>query len=95
MKTGSISLWSLSSLLFFGFFLLIGLLNVWYVSALVGVLYIVFALVYLPGFDTTLTKLLHLTIPRGLKYLVALLVLWGTLAVGDLMELFEAWMLHS
>ncbi|WP_115463027.1 hypothetical protein [Winogradskyella aurantiaca] len=95
MKTGSISLWSFSSFLFFGFFLLIGLLNVWYVSVLFGVLYMLFALVYLPGFDTAVSRILHLNVPRGLKYLVALLVLWGTLAVGDLMELFETWMLHS
>lgn len=95
MKTGSISLWSLSSFLFFGFFLLIGLLNVWYVSVLFGVLYMLFALVYLPGFDNAVSRVLPFSLPRGLKYLVALLVLWGTLAVGDLMELFEAWMLHS
>ena len=93
MKSGSISIWSFSSVFFFGLFLLIGLLNIWYVNPLIGGAYIALSMFYLPGIDKVISSQLHISIPRGLKYLVAILVLWGTLAVGDLFELFESWML--
>lgn len=92
MKAGSISVWNLGSVLFFGLFLLVGLLNVWYINPIIGAAYIILAMLYIPALDRAVTNQFQIIIPRGLKFLIALLVLWATLAVGDLYEVLGSWM---
>jgi hypothetical protein len=41
-----------------------------------------------------LNKRFDFIIPLWIKIVVGLIIIWGTLAVGDLMELFEAWLLN-
>lgn len=67
-------------------FILLGILNIIFVHIIPGVLYIIFSLIYSPIFK--------INIHPYIKLMMAIVVLWGTMAVGDLFELSEAWMLN-
>lgn len=71
-----------------GLFLIVGCLNILLVHPVSGIFYIVLALTYLPQTNKLLKKNLKFQIPDLLKIIFGLVVLWGTLAVGDLAELF-------
>ncbi|HEX7017571.1 MAG TPA: hypothetical protein VF209_01530 [Patescibacteria group bacterium] len=74
--------------IFFGIlFVIIGVLNAWLVHPVPGIFYLVLSLVYLPITDTMLKKRFGFTIPFAVKMVVGLVILWGTLAVGDLAEI--------
>jgi hypothetical protein len=68
-------------------FLIIGILNLILVHPVPGVFYILLSLIYLPATDTYLKKKINLSIPPLPKIIIALVILWGTLAVGDLAEI--------
>ncbi|MBT8188874.1 MAG: hypothetical protein KJO29_00480 [Bacteroidia bacterium] len=76
-------------------FITIGILNIFLVHPLKGIFYILLSIIYLPPIHESLQSKFGFSINNVLKYALAILILWGTLAVGDLMELFEAWMLGS
>ncbi|MDK2886611.1 MAG: hypothetical protein PWP54_1169 [Thermosipho sp. (in: thermotogales)] len=80
---------------FFGLFLVIGVLNFILVSIVPGFFYIILSLLYLPLFDKKIKKALNFKFYNLFKILLALFVLWGTLAVGDLMEFFESKILNK
>ena len=67
-------------------FLVIGVLNVFLVSVVPGVFYFLLSLIYIPQTNTFLSKKIGFTIPIIFKIIVGVVVLWGTLAVGDLAE---------
>jgi hypothetical protein len=71
-------------------FFLLGILNLIWVHAVPGFIYIVLGCLYLPVTNSFLNKKMGFTVPLLVKIIFGVLVLWGTLAVGDLMELFEA-----
>lgn len=68
-------------------FLIIGVLNAWLVHPAPGMLYLLLAVLFLPQTDALLKKKLGLTIPLALKIFAGLVILWGTLAIGDLVEI--------
>ncbi|QBA64034.1 hypothetical protein [Muriicola soli] len=74
-------------------FLSLGILNLIFIHPIPALFYVLLALFYFPFLNELLYKSLGFTIPLWIKTLAGLLVIWGTMAVGDLMELFEAWML--
>jgi hypothetical protein len=74
------------SLIFAGLFLVTGVLNMVLVHPVPGVFYLMLALIYLPWTNTVLKQRIGFTIPLALKIILGLLILWGTLAVGDLAE---------
>lgn len=76
-------------------FVTIGVLNLLLVHPVPGFFYIVLSIIYLPPIYAVLSQKAGFTINNILKIILALLILWGTLAVGDLMELFESWMLGT
>ncbi|MEO1023072.1 MAG: hypothetical protein AAFW89_11070 [Bacteroidota bacterium] len=47
-------------------------------------------MIYLPVFNAFLRKRWGIRIPAWFKIGFGILVIWGTLGVGDLMEWFEA-----
>ena len=72
-------------LIFFAF----GILNLIYIHAVPGIFYLVLALLYFPQTDQITSSLVGFTIPFWIKLIIALFVLWGSLAVGELWELAE------
>ncbi len=85
-------LWTLFSWIFLFLFFSIGVLNLVLVHPVPGIIYILFSLIYFPPFSEYMKAKFRFTPPIMLKVILAILVLWFTLAVGDLMEMFEAWM---
>lgn len=63
-----------------------------FVHLVPGAIYLLISLVYLPNTNTFLKKKFGFSIPIVLKLILAVLVLWFTLGLGDLMEIFEFWM---
>ena len=77
--------WAISAL-----FYTIGILNLILVHPLYGLFYSLLATFYLPPARAWLEKKLGFPIPIFLQVLLAILVMWMTLGVGDLMEIYEA-----
>ncbi len=75
-------------------FLTIGVLNIFLVHPVPGIFYLLLSLVYLPPISTIIKKRFDFSIPYIVKIILGLVILWGTLAVGELMEIFEAWLGH-
>ena len=73
-------------------FIVIGVLNIILVHPVPGIIYIVLSMFYFPPFCEFIKRKLHFSMPIAIKVVIAVFVLWFTLGVGDLMELFEAWM---
>lgn len=80
------------SLIFATIFIAIGILNMIYVHWVPGVFYLVLALLYLPVTNALIYRNTSHSIPIWIKILAGLVILWATLGVGDLMEVFEAWL---
>ena len=83
-KSRNIIIW-IFCLLFF----VLGVLNIIFVHVVPGIIYLVFSLLYLPATNTFFKNRFGFLIPFALKVVFGLVVLWATLAVGDLMEMFE------
>lgn len=79
--------------LFIIIFFILGILNLIYVHPVPGLFYLFLSTVYMPLTTNYLSNKFGIIIPLWIKIMVGLVVIWGTLAVGDLMELFEAWLL--
>ena len=69
-------------------FLLFGVLNAIQVHIIPGLFYIVLALLYLPYIGIALRGKIGLSIPFIAKVIFGLWILWASLAVGDLAELY-------
>ena len=69
-------------------FIVLGLLNLMYIHPAPALFYFILSLIYFPITDTILKLKLRISIPFWAKLVLALAVLWGTLAVGDLAEEF-------
>jgi len=91
MKTKALKIGSLSSLLLFGFFLSLGIMNIWFKNIAIGAIYIALSVWYLPGTDAGLKQLFHISIPRGLKFVIALLAIWSSIVVGNLLSFLKYW----
>lgn len=73
-------------------FFVIGVLNAILVHPVPGTFYILLSFIYLPSTNTILKKKFGFSIPLAVKIILGLVILWGTLAVGDLMEMFESYL---
>lgn len=69
-------------------FFAIGVLNAFLVHLVPGVFYLLLSFIYVPPADVLSKKWFGFSIPFVVKVVVGLVILWGTLAVGDLAELF-------
>ncbi len=74
---------------FGGTFTIVGILNIVLVHPTPGILYLILSFLYFPPAYTALRKKFDLSIPLMIKVIIGFLVLWGTLAVGDLAEMFS------
>jgi len=68
-------------------FIAIGVLNLFLVHPVPGVFYLLISFVYFPFVNVFFKKKLGFTIPFTLQIILGLVILWGTLAVGDLAEI--------
>ena len=91
MKKDSES-WDIINWIFLILFVLIGILNIIFVHIVPGLIYLLISSVFIPSTNTLCKNKLGFSIPIVLKIILAVLVLWFTLGVGDLMEMFESWM---
>lgn len=82
------NVWNIISWIFGIAFFIIGVLNVFLVHSVPGVLYILLSLIYFPLANIILKKRLGFSIPLIVKIILGIVILWGTLAVGDLAEMF-------
>ena len=86
--------WDLISWIFGVVFFVLGVLNVIFIHIVPGVFYLLLALLYIPSTNAFFKKKLGFSIPIAVKIIFGLVILWATLAVGDLMEMFESYLGH-
>jgi len=73
----------------FGLLLLtIGIMNVFMVHPIPGIIYILVSLIFFPPTNNLLKKTLNFTIPFKLKLIIFILIMWFTLGVGELAEIY-------
>jgi hypothetical protein len=73
----------------FGLLLLtIGIMNVFMVHPIPGIIYILVSLIFFAPTNNLLKKTLNFTIPFKLKLIIFILIMWFTLGVGDLAEIY-------
>ena len=69
-------------------FIVFGILNWIQIDPRPGIFYLVLSLFYFPPFWPIAQRLVGFRIPFWIRILIAIFVLWGSLAVGDLAELY-------
>ena len=75
-------------------FLLLGILNAIYIHHIPAIFYMLISFFYMPPLARLAKEKIGFGIPRIIKLLFALFILWATLAIGELMELFESYLGH-
>ena len=83
-------IWNPYSWIFFTMFFSIGILNILLIHPIPGLIYVSLSTVYLPPFSRYVKVKFRVNIPITIKVILAILILWFTLGVSDLMELFES-----
>ncbi len=68
-------------------FFVTGILNAFLVHLVPGVFYLLLSFIYLPPANAILKKRFGFSIPFVAKIILGLFILWGTLAVGELVEI--------
>ena len=79
--------WNVVGWMFGVVFLVLGVLNALLVHIAPGVFYIVLSSFYFPPATAFVTNKLRFSIPPIVTLILGLVVLWATLAVGELVEL--------
>ena len=69
-------------------FLILGIMNYVLVHRVPGIFYILFSGIFPPPVNKYLKMKTGFYIPMWVKILLAFIILWGTLAVGDLAEMY-------
>ena len=68
-------------------FFVIGVLNAFLVHLVPGISYLILSFIYFPPISAIFKERFGLSIPFAVKVILGLVILWGTLAVGDLAEI--------
>ena len=69
--------------------LTIGLLNLFLIHPVPGIAFIIFSLIYFPPVTELLKKNLNLIIPPIVKVFLFVFLVWFTLGISDLGDLFD------
>ncbi len=69
--------------------LAIGVLNLFLVHAVPGVVYLVLSLVYLPPANAVVEKKFGFSIPLVVKIFLGVIIIWFTLGVSDLGNMID------
>ncbi|MDR9457329.1 MAG: hypothetical protein RI572_07950 [Salegentibacter sp.] len=86
--TGKFFISDFVSWIFTLIFLVLGIMNLILVHPVPGIFYILFSCIFPPPLNSLLKNKTGLVIPLWIKILLGLIILWGTLAVGDLAEMY-------
>lgn len=70
------------------FIFIIGIMNLLKVHPFPGVFYILYSFLFYPFTNTFLKKYFNFSIPFSLKLVLFILIMWPTLAVGELAEMY-------
>ena len=79
--------WNIFNWILFVVFASLGVLNMIFVHIVPGLIYLLISLIYLPYAINLIKNKIGFSIPIFIKIILAILFLWLTLGVGDLMEL--------
>ena len=69
-------------------FIIIGIMNLVLAHPIPGILYLLVSLFYCPPMGSMANERLGFSIPYLVKTIVAFVILWVTLAIGDLTEMY-------
>ena len=83
--------WNIFNWILFVVFASLGVLNMIFVHIVPGLIYLLISLIYLPYAINLIKNKIGFSIPIFIKIILAILFLWLTYGVGDLMELLESW----
>ena len=86
--------WNIISWIVGLIFIFLGIMNLIYIHHIPGLIYLVLFPFYLPPTNEWIRKTVGFTIPLIPKMVLAFFILWYTLAVGELVELFESYLGH-
>ena len=75
-------------------FILLGVLNFTFIHPVPGIFYLVISIFYCPPLGIRVREKVGFTIAYWIKIIVAFFILWVTLAVGELVEYFESFILN-
>ncbi|MES2543814.1 MAG: hypothetical protein V4548_02935 [Bacteroidota bacterium] len=81
--TSIIISWSFGLLIF-----AIGILNIVLVDYRPGLIYIFLSLIYFPPINEILVEKMGLRIPKFLKIILGIIIIWFTLGISDLGDMF-------
>lgn len=70
-------------------FIIIGILNLIIIHPVPGLFYLLMSLLFFPITDKFIQKRFGFKIHPAIKVFIFVLIMWATLAVGELMEYFE------
>lgn len=82
---------SISTLISWAFtllFLTLGVMNLILVHPVPGIFYILFSCIFPPPIYAYMKNKTGIAVPLWIRILLGLILLWGTLAVGDLAEMY-------
>ncbi len=69
-------------------FIIIGIMNLVLIHPAPGIFYIVVSLFYCPPIGALAKQRMCFSIPYFIKIIAAFLILWATLAIGDLADIY-------
>ena len=69
-------------------FVIIGILNLFLVHPVPGIFYLLLSAIYFPQINGFIKKKIGFEIPNIIKLPLGFVVIWGTLAVGELAEIY-------
>ena len=67
----------------------IGVLNIFLVHPVPGIVYIILSLIYLPPVNVLLKKHLGFSIPPTVKIILGIIIIWFTLGISDLGDMID------
>ena len=94
MKTtvNNVDVWDITGWIFGTIVLVIGILNIFLVHPVPGIVCIFLSLIYLPPINAFLEKSLGIKIPAIAKIVPGILIIWFTLGVSDLGDIIDNWL---
>jgi len=85
------TIWNISGWLFGLVILAVGLLNIFLVHPVPGIVYLLLSLVYFPPANAILQKKFGFSIPLVFKIILGIFLFMFTLGVSDLGDMIDKW----
>ena len=73
---------------FFALVASLGIMNLIMVHAVPGMIYLLLSLIFLPPVNTFLSFRLGIRIPAAIKVILGIVIVWFTLGISDLAEIY-------